>query len=248
MKSFIQRSLTLAFLMTVTLAVAAPAIAQRGDVWLFTDGPNTKIGLGVVDEAGTTLIPGVRTLQAILVPDTLPFSSFDYSAEEPGFRASAGDLPAAQSIALTPIALSLWTDTGLVRAVGVAFDFDLPGGLSSDSHGALHEHPLFGLTASGSSLPDGVYVADFTASTAGLDDSDLYRFVMLKDDRITNETDAGALIGSMEDYENGGSAPVFGGKDFTFFEDATTMATVPEPTAIVLAGWGLLLLSTYRRR
>jgi len=237
----------------IAIILADVAMAQHGDVWLHTDVINDKVGLGVVDESGTTFTPGVRVLEAILTPDALPFSPFDYSAEDPGFRSAAGDLPPSQPIGLSVASLSVWNGAGLHPAGGVAFSFDLAGGFATEADGSLHEHPLYGLTDLNDDLlpiPDGVYVAAFRASTAGLGDSDFEYFVMLKDDLIDNETDAEALEGLLEDFENGGPAPVFMGKDFSFFEEAHEFVAdaVPEPSGMLLVGCATLGAITARRR
>lgn len=238
----------------VGLATAGVARAQHGDVWLSTDAANNKIAVGVVDEAGVTFTPGARVLEAILTPDALPFSPFDYSAEDPGFRSAAGELPANQPVGLTLQSLSVWNGVGLDPAAGVAFSFDLSGGLGTEANGSLHGHPLFGLTdltLDALPLPDGVYVASFKASMAGLADSDPYYFVMLKDELIADETDVETLEGLLDDYANGGPQPVFGGKNFAFFEEAVEFVdgVVPEPSSATLlvagAAWGL---ASARRR
>jgi hypothetical protein len=236
------------------VAVLSPAaFAQHGDVWMSTDTVYNKIAAGIVNEAGTEYTPAVHSLQVILSPDVLPGSPFDYSANDPGFRAAAGELPASQSVNLALHSLSVWNGSGLEPATGVEFDFDfdyLSSGFGTESNGAMHEHPLYGLTdltADALPIPDGVYVAAFRIGTAGLGDSDLFRFVMLKDAVIDSEDDIegpGGLEGLLEAYEDGGPTPVFddpndayGPKDFTFFEDAAGyVASIPEPSSLSLAG------------
>ncbi len=154
-------------------AIGSPSAvwAQHGDVWLSTDSANNRIALGVVDEAGVTFTPGIRALEVILAPDSLPFSPFDYSAEDPGFRAAPGELPPSQAVNLTLESLSVWNGSALTPAGGVSFAFDLSGGFATEPNGGMHEHPLYGLTdltADALPIPDGVYVAKFHVSTAGL--------------------------------------------------------------------------------
>ena len=179
-------------------------------------------------------------------------SSFDFSAEDPGFRSAPGELPASQPVGLMLESLRAWNGSGLVPAVGMAFDFDLSSGFGTEPNGALHEHPLYGLTdltADALPIADGVYVAAFRASIAGLGDSDTYYFVMLRDALVGDEDDAEALTGLIEDFESGGAAPVFGGKDFSFFVEAAAFVatSAPEPCGISLAGCAVLGFVAARR-
>jgi hypothetical protein len=228
-------------------------LAQHGDVWLSHDMLNDTIAVGVVDEAGTTYTPGVRVFEGILTPDGLPFSPFDFSAADPGFRSAAGDLPPSQPIALTQQSLQVWNGSGLDPAIVVDFDVDLSGGFSTGGDGSIHEHPLFGLidlTADSLPVPDGVYVAAFTASTAGVGTSDRIYFVLLKDDLIESESDAESVEGLLEDFDNGGPEPVFRGKNFAFFEEAVEFVVdaVPEPSSALLGGCAVLGLISARKR
>ncbi len=232
-----------AFCGVLSLASAASALAQHGDVWLRQQ--NGAVGLGVVDEAGTSYTPGIRALEVILTPDSLPFSPFDDSAEDPGFRAEAGQLPPSQPMNLSLVSLRKWNGVGLAPAIGVSFAFDLSNGFSTEADGSLHEHPLYGLTdltADAQPIPDGVYVAAFRVSTAGLIASDLEYFVMLKDGLVGDETNAEDLTGLLEGFENGGPAPVFMGKDFTFFDQVYDFVAgaIPEPSGAALGAVGLL--------
>lgn len=249
---YFHRSFIAAAVLSTSLA-AASAHAQHGDVWLSADVANNRVAVGVVDEAGGTYTSGVRVLEAFLLPDALPFSPFDYSAEDPGFRAAADDLPANQSVALSVVALSRWNGAALEPAAGVSFNFDLANGLATEADGSLHGHPLFGLsdlTADALPVPDGVYVASFRAGVAGLSDSDPYYFVLLKDELIADEADVEALEALLEDYDNGGPAPVYLGKGFSFFEEAVehVASTVPEPLTAGLASFAALALVGAGRR
>lgn len=222
------------------------ARAQHGDVWMHA--VNNKIATGFVDEAATTYTPGVSALEVILTPDALPFSSFDYSAEDPGFRSAAGDLPGSQPVGLTIESLTRWNGSGFMPFSGASFSIDLSGGFETEPNGGMHEHPLYGLTdLTSSGIPDGVYVVTFHASIAGLADSDPYRLVMLRDDLIGDEDDAENLEGLLEDDKAGGAAPVFAGKDFTFFEQAYA-AAIPEPASSAAALIAALGLMTAGRR
>jgi hypothetical protein len=227
-------------------APSSAARAQQGDVWLHQE--SGALSLGVVDEAGVTYTPNIRALQVILTPDSLPFSPFDYSAEDPGFRAAADELPPNQTVNLALISLQKWNGAGLEPASGVSFAFDLSSGFATEANGGMHEHPLYGLidlTADSQPIPDSVYIAAFQVSTAGLTPSDIEYFVMLKDALVNSENDAEDLGKLLEGFENGGVAPVFNGKDFTFFEQAYRSVAVPEPARAALA---VVALAALRRR
>jgi hypothetical protein len=250
-RSFTRRCALGAIVFLLSFSGARSARAH-GDVWLYADTVNTKLALGLVDESGTDFTPGVRVFEAILTPDTLPFSQFDVSAEEPGFQSAAGDLPPSQPISLTVDSLAVWNGSTLVPVTDASFSFNLAGGFASSPSGGLHDHAPFGLgdlTADSLPIADGVYVAGFMASTAGLGASDVGYLVMLHDSLIADEDDAEALAALLEDYENGGPAPIFGGKDFSFLEDVHEYveATIPEPTSasLVAAAFGLAAI---RRR
>jgi hypothetical protein len=252
LRKFSCRFSTFSAAIVAAVALTSAARAQHGDVWLSHDVPSDKLVVGVVDEAGTTFTPGVRVFEAILTPDTFPFSPFDYSAEDPGFLSAAGDLPPNEPIALTLASLQVWNGSGLDPAVGVDFAFDLGGGFSTEADGSIHEHPLFGLidlTLDPAPLPNGAYVAAFTASMTGVDASELIYFVILKDDLIEDETDVETVEGLLEDYENGGPEPVFMGKNFAFFEEAVEFVeAIPEPSGMALAGCCAVGLALARRR
>jgi hypothetical protein len=230
---------------------SATFVHAHGDVWLYADVLSDQLAVGIADEGGTTFTPGERVFEGILTPDLLPFSPFDFSASDPGFRSAAGDLPPSQPIGLTVSSLKVWNGAGLDPATDVAFAFDLTGGVSSAAAGSVHEHPLFGLaTLTATPVPDGVYMASVRASTAGLGDSEEFFFVLLKDDLITNENDVETLEGLLEDFENGGPAPIFGGKDFSFYEEAVEFVdAVPEPSGLALGGVAMLIgVARLRRR
>jgi hypothetical protein len=235
------RSISLCLLALTLPGVFAARLYGHGDVWAYTDTAQDRLAIGLVDEL--TYTPGERVFESILAPEGLPFSPFDFSASEPGFRAQAGDLPASQAISLTVNSLQVWNGSDLDPVVDVDFSFDLSGGFNSSADGSLHEHVLLGLASlTATPVPDGVYVASVRAGTAGLGDSDAFFMVLLKDDLITSENDVEELEELLEAFEGGGAAPMFGGKDFSFFEDAVEFVeSVPEPSAASLAGLASLL-------
>lgn len=250
MKNFtICNLLALAIGVALTLA-STNVVHAHGDVWLYADVPSDQLAVGVADETGATFTPGERVFEGFLTLDLLPFSPFDFSASDPGFRSAAGDLPPSQPIGLAVTSLKVWNGAGLDSVADVAFAFDLTGGIGSDADGSVHDHPLFGLTAfAANPVPDGVYVASVQASIAGLGDSEEFFFVLLKDDLITDENDVEALEGLLEDFENGGPTPVFGGKDFSFFEEAVEFVNaVPEPSGLALGGLATLIGVVRMRR
>ena len=241
---------TFVFCTPLLLALPNVVLAHGGDVWLYTDAASSELAVGLADEAGGTFTPGESVFESILTADTLPFSSFDWSATEPGFRAAAGELPASQPISLTAGPLLHWEGSSLVATSDVSFSFNLSGGFGSEPNGSLHDHAPMGLTSmTASPVPDGVYVASIRAAVAGLGESSPFYLVMLKDDLIASEDDAEELAELLEAYEEGGPAPVFGGKDFSFLEEAVEFVeAIPEPNSFALAAVGVALLGTRRRR
>jgi hypothetical protein len=247
--SFVRSSFVVATVLGC-FALGPRTVFGHGDVWLYADTPANTLAVGVVDETATVYTPDERVFVSILTPDGLPFSPFDFSSTEPGFRAAAGDLPASQPISLTVDWLKVWNGAGLDPVSDASFSFDLSGGFGSAANGSLHEHALFGLTAaSASPVADGVYVASIRAATAGVDESEPFYFVMLKDDLVASEDDAEELAELLEAFEEGGPAPVFAGKDFSFFEEAVEFVeAIPEPSGLGLAAVGAIFLSASRRR
>lgn len=241
----------------VCLAIAAAANCSRaaeghGDIALFNDGGT--IGVGLVDDSADPEIfePGVRVFESILIP-ALVFSPFDFDSDEPGFDIEDGEFPPSQLVDLVPLSLEYWDGTGDVAfgaaPAGVAFDFD-DASFATDDEGGLHDHALFGLKSAGI-IPDGVYVGEFLASTAGLAPSDPIYLVMLKDDLIT-AANLEELEELLEAYEEGGAEPVFGGKNFAFYEAAVeaveARVAIPEPGAVGLTCVALGVSLARRRR
>jgi hypothetical protein len=239
----------------LALAVAANgslAAEGHGDIALFDDGG--KIGVGLVDDSVEPEIfePGVRVFESILIP-ALAFSPFDFDSDEPGFDIEDGQFPPSQQVDLVPLSLEYWDGTGEVAfgppAADVTFDFD-DAAFATDDEGGLHDHALFGLESTGA-IPDGVYVGQFLATTAGLEASDPIYLVMLKDDLIT-AGNLEELEELLEAYEEGGAEPVFGGKSFAFFEEAVeaveARVAIPEPSAVGLTCVALGSLLARRRR
>jgi hypothetical protein len=230
--SFVRSSFVVATVLGC-FALGPRTVFGHGDVWLYADTPANTLAVGVVDETATVYTPDERVFVSILTPDGLPFSPFDFSSTEPGFRAAAGDLPASQPISLTVDWLKVWNGAGLDPVSDASFSFDLSGGFGSAANGSLHEHALFGLTAaSASPVADGVYVASIRAATG-----------------LASEDDAEELAELLEAFEEGGPAPVFAGKDFSFFEEAVEFVeAIPEPSGLGLAAVGAIFLSASRRR
>jgi hypothetical protein len=227
------------------------ALAQHGDVWLRYDAPNAMLRVGVVDEAGMTFTPGVRVFEAILTPDALPFSPFDFSATDPGFLSAAGDLPPNRQLNLLPITLEKWNGVGLDPVFTAVFDYDLSSGFTTAPDGSLHAHPLFGITDNDldpAPLADGVYVE--TILPGGIPgQAERFYLVMLKDALLENETDVEALEALLEDYEAGGPEPEFKGKNFAFFEQAVEFVenSVPEPNGLAMIACAVAACAMSRR-
>jgi hypothetical protein len=75
-----------------------------------------------------------------------------------------------------------------------------------------------------------------------LTESDPYYLVALVDEVVSNsstpEDDAeaiGELLRAFMEDPSGAPAPIFGGKDFTFYAEAIRAVEIPEPASCILA-------------
>ncbi len=248
--------------------MAAPTFAHS-DVLLAEVGGQVAIGAAEdldMEEGGPFFDLETRVFEGVMVAGNpvLPFN-FDYERDEPGFSAQptsvvpgSNPLPvnAAVSIATANVNfagllgnLFYWDGTGSPSFVtatstqpNVVSTFDDPNFGITGPSGGMDDHPLFSINLPGAGTPaNGVYVAAYTANVAGLAGSEPFYFVWLVDDLLVDGEAAEELEELLEAFENGGPEPIFGGKNFAFFEEGVEYveATIPEPTSVVLAALAL---------
>ena len=238
-----------------------------GDIAVFETDGKVDVGFAVLDENDIEQIsfdPKDSVFQAILTSVTPPFAPWmDYSSSEPGYDANEGDLPDDSEFGWNVLSLSYWDGTGepnFSPTTGIEAGYTPnPWGEPTDSEGGLHAHSNFGLgdMADGSSLPNGVYLAELTFSVETLDDSDPFYLVTLIDEVIDAQGDGQAIIAAAEDLgqatrdyldDPANGEPMLGGKNFAFYADAirhVEASVVPEPASILLclvAAAGLMFL------
>lgn len=237
-----------------------------GDIAVYETNGKVDVGFAILDENDIEQVsfdPNDRVFQAVLTTVTPPFASWmDYSSSEPGYDANEGDLPENAEIRWNLINISHWDGSGTPDFAPIA---SIEAGYApnpwtdpTDSQGGFHAHSNFGLgdMGAGSTLPDGVYLAELTLSVDTLDDSDPFYLVALVDESINNQVDDDAIIAAAEevgqlvrDYldDPSGGAPMFAGKDFSFYADAIRYAesqVVPEPATawLLLGAMGIYVL------
>ncbi len=233
-------------------AQEAFAHGSGGDIAVFTTAGKADVGYAKLDDDDIVQIafdPNDSLFQAVLVPLTPnPIIPWDLSSSEPGYDANEGALPALAEIFWNLQELSYWDGVGapsFTPAIGVSGGY-APQPVITQASGGFHAHEHFGLedlTADGQPIPNGVYLAKFTISVTGLEDSDPYYMVSLVESLVNEAADPVALaeelgdavIAFMEDPSSG--VPVFAGKDFSFYASAIRHAeslAIPEPTALAL--------------
>lgn len=251
------RVATMAF--ACLLGKLGPASAHS-DIFLAEVGGQVAVGAAAdLDglEGGPFYDLETRVFEGVMVAGGTPPFFFDYQRAEPGFNAAptsvvAGSNPlpanAAASLAFAPVTLAgqssqlfYWDGTGAVDFQPVISPpvsaVDNPNFGTTGGSGGMDEHPLFAINTPGISIPaDGVYVMGLSASVAGLTDSTPFAIVWLVDQLLVDDDAAEELEGLLEAFEGGGDEPVFGGKNFAFYEEGVEFVaeSIPEPTGLGL--------------
>ena len=259
---------TTLLLLFFTTATNSLAHGGGGDIAVYETNGKVDVGFAVLDDQDIKQIsfdPNDRVFQAVLTTVTPPFAPWmDFSSSEPGFDANEGDLPIDAEIEWNVLSISYWDGSGTPTFTPVA---SLQAGYSpnpwtepTDSLGGFHAHPSFGLgdLGTGSTLPDGVYLAELTISVETLDDSDPFYLVTLIDSVINSQADDDAIVAAAEevgqltrDYLNDPlvGEPIFAGENFAFYAEAiqhVEALAIPEPSSAWLLLFGLVALA--RRR
>ena len=239
-----------------------------GDIAVYETNGKVDVGFAVLDDQDIEQVsfePNDRVFQAVLTTVTPPFAPWmDFSSSEPGFDANEEDLPIDAEIEWNVLSISHWDGSGTPTFTPVA---SIQAGYSpnpwtepTDSLGGFHAHPSFGLgdLGAGSTLPDGVYLAELTLSVETLDDSDPFYLVTLIDSTINSQADDDAIVSAAEevgqltrDYLNDPSVgePIFAGENFAFYAEAiqhVEAIAIPEPSSAWLLLFGLVALAHRR--
>ena len=230
-----------------------------GDIALYSDAGQVGVGFATLDENDinqTFFDPNDIVHQSIMIPQPAIPPFFQAGSTEPGFDANETELTPNAAVTVNPVSLMYWDGTGPVNFVASSIPFGYSPIADTDSQGGFHDHPVFGLGDMNTAVADGVYVAEMTVNVAGMQESDPYYLVTMVDALIMNDAnpeDSAELLGELirdyqEDPANG--APMFGGKDFTFYADAVAHveATVPEPASASLMAIAMGLLALRGRR
>lgn len=256
-------------------AVLPAAALAHSDVLVRSDGGSVVIGAAEdldMEEGGPFFDLDTDVFEGVLINPDMPTSPFDYDFErdEPGFYSDPSvpvgqNLPMGADVALTLRTFTLPSGTDntfywdgadevdfqplSVAQPSAAFTFapmsPEPFAMVDDS-AFLDDHPLFGLTGGAA---DGVYLTKMQVEVESLDPSDGFYMVWLANSVLTSEGLAEELEEALELYEEGGPAPVVGGVDFSFFEEAVEYVDqIPEPSTLLLALTAAVGLAAVRRR
>lgn len=253
-----------ALLFSIACPHRADAHGGGGDIALFNTGGQTDIGFAELDDDDINQLsfdPNDSVFQAVLTPvNRVPVVfPYDFGSSEPGYDANEREslLPGQFSSGLPSDALVTWQTVGLdywdgqgelafTPATGVEAGYAGPSTGETDSAGGFHLHPTFGLGRTDEGpLAEGVYLATLTVTVGGLAESDEFYLVTLIDEVINEattdelaQTMAEDLGATVREYLAGDiAAPMFEGKDFTFYGDAIRFAeslAIPEPTSALL--------------
>jgi hypothetical protein len=233
-----------------------------GDIAVFSDGTQVAVGFAILDDDDIVQLvfdPNDKVFNAILLPQPPVPGLPDVGSSEPGYDGNENELTPNAPLTVTVQSLTYWNGVGDMSfspAVGVDPSYT-PNTANVMPDGGFHAHLIFGLTdttADALPLPDGVYLAELTASVPGLTESDPYYLVTLVDEIVSNsstpEDDAeaiGELVRAYMEDPTGAPAPIFGGKDFTFYADAIRSVEIPEPASYLLAAMAAVGLFVVRR-
>ncbi|MEM8679960.1 MAG: PEP-CTERM sorting domain-containing protein [Planctomycetota bacterium] len=254
---------------TVLATVASTQLFAHGgggDIALYDDNGKIGIGFAELDDDDINQVffdPNDIVHQSILLPQPpIPTIPFDFGSSEPGFDADEFSLTPNSAVTVNPLSLSYWDGIGAVDfqpSVDTSADYSPSTIMSTDGDGGFHAHPVMGLSSTAGTVADGVYVAEFSVSVPGMTDSDPFYLVAMVDELINNSSDPegsaemlGELIRNYQADPLNAPAPMYEGKDFTFYAEAVAVveAQVPEPGFMglsTLATLGLLGARLRRR-
>jgi hypothetical protein len=233
-----------------------------GDIAVYSDGSQVAVGFAILDDDDIIQLvfdPNDKVFNSILLPQPPIPGLPDVGSAEPGYDGNENELTPNAPLTVNIQSLMYWNGAGPVSfapASGVSPSYT-PNMANVSPDGGFHAHLIFGLTdttADALPLPDGVYLAELTATVPGLTESDPYYLVALVDQIVSSSTtpeDDAEAIGElvrayMEDPADA-PAPIFGGKSFAFYGDAIRSVEIPEPATCILAAIAAVGLFVVRR-
>lgn len=255
------------FLILAAVAVGSSEVLAHGgggDIAVFSEGGQVAVGFAVLDDDDIEQVlfdPTDKVFEAILLPQPPIPGLPDVGSSEPGYDANEGELASSASLTVNIHSLLYWNGSGAVNfapAVGVDPSYT-PNNANVAADGGFHAHLVFGLTdtvVDAQPLADGVYLAQLSVSVAGMTDSNPYYLVTMVDELVTGSMDPegdaeaiGALVRAYMEDPLGAPAPIYGGKDFTFYANAIgNVEAIPEPMSLLLAALGAIGLVAVVRR
>ena len=267
MRNTLNGRLAQSFLILAAVAVGSGELFAHGgggDIAVFSDGSQVAVGFAVLDgddDIQLEFDPNDKVFHAILLPQPAIPGLPDVGSSEPGYDGNENELPPNAPLTVNVQSLMYWNGAGPVSfspAGGVSPSYT-PNTANVLPDGGFHAHLIFGLTdttVDALPLPDGVYLAELTASVQGMTESDPYYLVTLVDQLVTSsstpEDDAeaiGELVRAYMEDPLGAPAPIYGGKDFTFYANAIgSVEAIPEPMSLLLAALGAIGLVAVVRR
>jgi hypothetical protein len=242
-----------------------------GDIGLWSvttpAGEKVDVGFAELDEDDIHHIFFDRrdeVFNNILLPRTptlIPPIPWTLGSQEPGLDADENELAPVQPVNLALQELTYWDGTGAVNfgplPVGLSGGYS-PQPSLTNAQGGHHSHPVVGIMGGGT--PNGVYLFKVVAQVGTMIDSDPYYKVSLVDTALytgTNDENAenaealGELVRAYVVDPVNSPAPIFMGKDYTYYANAILYAEtlpVPEPGTFALLAVALLGTFAIRRR
>ncbi len=255
-------------LATVATAVAAPAQEAHFDVFVGrpASGTQTTYGGIDIDEGDVTL--GVRVFESEMGEN--PIDNIFFS-DEPGFNhpeddavlpAGASSLEMGDELFARGLPLSVegetadlfyWNGAGspsFSRASSAMFSIIAPEPNQSigmaGAGGGFDDHPEFELSDSGSLPTPGIYLGSFEVQVGGFDPSDPLLLVMGTEGLITAEF-LGISQSEFDMLTDDDLDEALEGVIEVAVDFVESNVVVPEPSALMIAGTGMLMLLGSKR-
>lgn len=258
-------------LVVANLSSIVLAHGAGGDIGLWSittpGGEKIDVGFAELDEDDIEHIFFDRrdeVFNNILLPRTptvLPPVPWTLGTQEPGLDADPDELAPVQPLTLNVQEMTYWDGSGALNFGSLPVG--LTGGYAPQpsltfADGGHHSHPVFGIQGGGT--PDGVYLSKVTVHINTMIDSDpYYKVSLVEQDLYTGDMEEnadnaealGELVRAYVADPLNAPAPIFMGKDYTFYANAIIYAEglpIPEPGTLSLLAIALLGTLSIRRR